>query len=315
MHWNVSGRSAICEAYPETAFCSGTGLANCQFAFRGPKGELLLVETEGKKQATAGHDIGLDLGIKQSRPATPTERKQLLADEQDEASLPRLGSPEDPNRDDVNKIAFIMPPEWFLVPSMAVRDGDLMFRRYGLKIANFAGKTEFDPAAFKLATLDPIGTIINSQFLVCRRSSRESDTLTLHLPDDVGLRSFDAKSWQSKLEIRSLAGNRSRRVMGEYIRGDLFLDAAAMPVDDYLQLLTATRVIYEFGDKNDRLQFIIENQWGDAAIGDYLRGAVSQFFRIDPKAIGIFNTEGMLRACLAYKRTTEIPLPPDQMRR
>jgi len=103
--------------------------------------------------------------------------------------------------------------------------------------------------------------------------------------------------------------------MGEYIRGDLFLDAAVMPVDDYLQLLTATRVTYEFGDKNDRLQFIIENQWGDAAIGDYLRGAVSQFYRIDPKAIGIFDTEAMLRACLAYKRTNKIPLPPDQTRK
>jgi hypothetical protein len=77
---NVSGRTSICEAYPETTFCSGTRLANCQFVLRGPKGELLLIETEGEEQATAGHDIGFDLGVKRARLATSDERAQLLAD-------------------------------------------------------------------------------------------------------------------------------------------------------------------------------------------------------------------------------------------
>jgi hypothetical protein len=45
-----------------------------------PKNEVLLVETVGKEQAMAGHDIGLNLGVKQARPATSSERKQLLAD-------------------------------------------------------------------------------------------------------------------------------------------------------------------------------------------------------------------------------------------
>jgi len=79
---NASGRAAVCEAYPETTFCSGTGLANCQFALRGPKGELLLIETEGEERATPGHDIGLDLGVKRARLATSDERAQLPADAQ-----------------------------------------------------------------------------------------------------------------------------------------------------------------------------------------------------------------------------------------
>jgi hypothetical protein len=217
--------------------------------------------------------------------------------------------------DDINKIAFIMPPEWLLVPTMAVRDGDLMFRRFGLKIANFEGKTDFDPESFQFNLLDPPGTFLNSQFMVCRRSPRDSDTLTLHLPDNVSLQSFDVKSWQSKLEIRSLAGRYSRRAMSEYIRGDLFLDATSMPIEDYVQLLTATRVTYEFGDKNDRLQFIVEDHFGKAAIAGFLREAIPHVLKIDPKTIAYFDTEAMLRACLTYKRTGRIPLPSNQGRR
>jgi len=37
------------------------------------------VETEGEEQDVAGPDIGLDLGVKQARPATPAEHHQLLA--------------------------------------------------------------------------------------------------------------------------------------------------------------------------------------------------------------------------------------------
>jgi hypothetical protein len=75
---NVSGRNAVCETYSETAFCAGTGFANCQFAFNAPNGELLLVETEGEEQNVAGKAIGLDLGVKRSRIASPVERQQLL---------------------------------------------------------------------------------------------------------------------------------------------------------------------------------------------------------------------------------------------
>jgi hypothetical protein len=74
---NVSARTTICDAYPETSFCAGTDLANCQFAYQDNDGAILLVETEGEEHNNPGHDIGLDLGVKRARPARPAERAEL----------------------------------------------------------------------------------------------------------------------------------------------------------------------------------------------------------------------------------------------
>jgi hypothetical protein len=101
---NASGRTAICETYTEMTFCAGTGLANCQFGFEDQHGGLVLVETEGEEQNVPGHDVGLDLGVKRTRAASPTERNRLLTDAQEQSAGPKTDATGEPRREDVTKL-------------------------------------------------------------------------------------------------------------------------------------------------------------------------------------------------------------------
>jgi hypothetical protein len=302
---NASGRSAVCKAFPETGFCAGTGLANCQFVFETPDGNLLLVETEGEERDEAGRDIGLDLGVKRARLANTAESNRLRSESLKftERSKAPVGLP----THDVNTVAFILSKEWLVMQKMSLDNGNLYFRRYGLKIANPSGDTDVDSATFELTTLDPPGSVVNGQFYVCRRSPREKDTLTVHLPATVELRSFKYSAWQSELKVSSLADGQSRRTKGEYIKGDLFLEESDIPADDFMQLLTAARVTYEFGQKNDRIQFIVEDDFADTRIKDFLRFAVPKVMQVNENTIRYFDMPEMLAACQNYKRTGTVP--------
>lgn len=207
----------------------------------------------------------------------------------------------------VNTVAFVLSKEWLVIQKMALDNGNLYFRRYGLKIANPNGDTDFDQPGFELTQLDPPGSVVNGQFYVCRRPSRETDTLTVHLPATVELNSFKYGSWQSELAVKSLADGQSRRTKAEYIKGDLFIDASDMPTEDFHQLLTAARITYEFGPKNDRIQFVIEDEFADTRIKDFLRFAVSKVMQVSESTIRYFDTTEMLAACDAYKRTGKTP--------
>ena len=87
----MSSRTAICEAYPETAFCPGTGLTNCQFAFREPKGDWLLVQTEAEKRPTVGRKpVGFIFSSQDVRDATTPGRSVRLGEKISRQALTKL---------------------------------------------------------------------------------------------------------------------------------------------------------------------------------------------------------------------------------
>jgi hypothetical protein len=51
-----AGRKEVCDAYPETNSCAGTGLGQCKFVFRDGRGGYLSVVTIGEELA----DLGVD---------------------------------------------------------------------------------------------------------------------------------------------------------------------------------------------------------------------------------------------------------------
>lgn len=217
-------------------------------------------------------------------------------------------SAETDTKHDINRIAFITPKEWLLVRPLAIsKDGQLLFRRYGIKIGNLHGDLDPKPDSFELQYLDPPGTLINVQLFNCPRDGQYANFLTVHLPETVGLRSFDLKDWQSKLQIRTLADGNSRALEGEFIKGDLFIGADRLPFEDFLRLLDASRTIVEFGDKNDRILFIVEDQFGRARIKDFLRDVLPERMNWDVKALRYFNTREMITACLDFRRNGSVP--------
>ena len=50
------GRTEICEAFPETSGCAGTGRGQCQFVFRGPRGSFVVITTIGEELAQLRYD-------------------------------------------------------------------------------------------------------------------------------------------------------------------------------------------------------------------------------------------------------------------
>lgn len=69
------------KAYPVTVPCSGTGLTNCQFAFREPKGDWLLVQAEAEKRPTTGRKpVGFIFSSKDVRDATTPGRSVRLGE-------------------------------------------------------------------------------------------------------------------------------------------------------------------------------------------------------------------------------------------
>lgn len=67
------------KASPVAMPCSGTGLTNCQIAFRESKGDWLLVQTEAERSATTGQVTQLDPTVNRAQTVISSEHAQLLA--------------------------------------------------------------------------------------------------------------------------------------------------------------------------------------------------------------------------------------------
>ncbi len=204
---------------------------------------------------------------------------------------------------DLNSLAFIMPSYWILMRGTAVRDGQLLFRRFSF-IVDRQNLANIDSGANeKVAILSDAGSLTNSMIFNCRRDRLKTDFLTIHLPDQLDPSSFAHQEWVSDLEIRFLADGRSGSFQGEYIKGDLFVDADQFSsLADFFKLLSASRIIIEFGDKKDRINLAISDQIGSANIGGFLREYLP---RIPSLASGLkfLNVTDMTSMCSRYKST------------
>lgn len=300
------GRNQICEWYSEAYRCYGTGSAGCEFIFFDKPGGLFIVRTIGQetKDEDSKREVGLDLKVVEARYATPQERNEVLERISNASKTPP--EPEDSNKLNVNRMAFFGTTEWVLIQKMARDKSNLIFRRYSILVDNPEGDTEFDPKKFNLNVLD-MASLINHQFYYCRRDRRDTDHLTIHLPDYAELRSFDLKSWQSKLNIRVLADGQSRSLRSEYIKGDFFFDLRAMTVDDFGSLLTASRVIFEFGDKADRIHHLTTDVFGGFNLRAFMRQAIPHVFKLAPQTYRYFDTTEMVTSCNRYKQTGVLP--------
>lgn len=205
---------------------------------------------------------------------------------------------------EIAEIAFVGSPEWAILSPGSIKPDELIIRRYAFKVSKESySAARSDPAA-KLNVVDPPGTIINSMFFICRRKSDETDVLVLHLPDTVSMQSFPYEEWKSTIGIRTLADGKSRAVQGEYIKGDLFIDAKDMAIVDFIALMSSTELIFEFGDKADRGRMIFEEKTGATKmkqlIHDVLPGMVKH---MGAQRVQFLTTSQALAACDHFKKT------------
>lgn len=203
---------------------------------------------------------------------------------------------------DLNSFAFIMPTYWILWREKAIDNEQALFRRYSLLIER-SNLTEIDSGKTQdVHLLEHPGSFINSMIYNCQRDRRKSDFITIHLPESAHPKSFDYHEWVSRLEVRILADGASSTVGGEYIQGDLFMDANALGSARFLSLLSASRLIFEFGEKNDRVSFAVAEQIGNAKIGSFIREALPMAVKAS-SSLQFLSGADMLARCSIFKRT------------
>src|SRR5262249_3314268 len=148
--------------------------------------------------------------------------------------------------------------------------------------------------------IGPAGTLFNTILYVCTRDRK--DHLTFHMPDQLGLASFGRDEWVSSLQARILADNAAVKFQAEYIKGDLFVDAdGSGRVKDFMDLLKASDITVEFGDKNDRFHLFIGDTFSGVKLTDFTRGALPTLLQKKPQTFKFLSTEQMLKACATYK--------------
>lgn len=205
---------------------------------------------------------------------------------------------------DLNDVAFVGSPEWAILSPGSIKSDSLIIRRYAFTAsrASYAGARKNPDARLEL--LDEPGTVVNAMFLNCRRKKSETDFLVLHLPEQTSLKSFPYDEWKSTIGIRTLADGKSRSVQGEYIKGDLFIDAKDMEIADFIDLMSSKELLFEFGDKADRGQLAFAEQIGTAKLQQFVRAVLPDLVKMHgAQRVQFLTSAQALAACVNFKKT------------
>ena len=104
---------------------------------------------------------------------------------------------------DLSGFAFIMPPYWILLPQKAITNKKLMFRRYSMLIEKDSLNKLDSKQSDNVLLLGHL-SLINSMIFSCESERRNSDVLTIHLPEYTHPKSFNYSEWVSRLEFAFL---------------------------------------------------------------------------------------------------------------
>jgi hypothetical protein len=193
----------------------------------------------------------------------------------------------------LHDVLFASSKDWFLIDGLQVpnprgmQGGKLMFRKYYVYI--IANK------------IDDVPSLANSMLFTCQKGHR--DYLTFHIPDRV-VPKMRRDQWISEMNMRILADGTSTEFIGEYIKGDIFVDITSTTFDDLLHVIESKEISVEFGPGNDRLNFY-QDDFTPGGTGD-LRGFLREYLPESLKNVGgrnfrTFDQRSMFEACRKYK--------------
>jgi hypothetical protein len=91
------------------------------------------------------------------------------------------------------------------------------------------------------------------------------------------------------------------RVTGEYIKGDLFIDAT--DPRSFRSLVFSSELTLEFGDQNDRLNLFVGDRLSNSDLKDVVLTLLPVMLNAKSHSLRHFNNAEMLESCLQYKRT------------
>jgi hypothetical protein len=178
-------------------------------------------------------------------------------------------------------------------------DGDtLIFRRYSFSVigAEIGGME-------KTKNIFDFGS---------QRNVRYSDYLVFHFPGRARS-SFENSSWIPRLALNIALNNLSITLdaQGEYKHSALFIDFNDQQQQNLFELIAADEILIDYGVSGERLKSEQRTRTPDGK--GNVAGFIEEFVTnmLSPsiaggKVVG-FDTDGMLRTCLAYKRNRRLP--------
>lgn len=199
---------------------------------------------------------------------------------------------------DLAQVTFVTSPKWYVIKRIAL-DGDaLVFRKYSFSvIEGEVGGIEKTKNIFDFG---------------CQRNSRYSDYLVFHLPS-WARSGLENNSWVPRLSLNVALNGLSVTfdAEGEYKNSSIFIDLNDRQLQNLFKLIAADEIVIDYGVSGGRLRIeqrmLTPDGEGDIAkfIEDFVINILSPSIA-GGKVIG-FNTDSLLKACLAYKRNGRLP--------
>jgi hypothetical protein len=203
----------------------------------------------------------------------------------------------------VSDFAFVMSTQWFLLPGPPDKDRQLQFRRFSVALH----KADFDAVrsgtTSRVQIIGEAGTFYNSMIYTCQGDRGKSDFLTLHFPANVAPASFAFGEWRPRLDVSILADRASSNFVGEYNKGDIFVDASTVGVDTFLGFANAAALTLDFGEKHDRLNLFVADRFANMDLAAGTREMLPLSLNIKPNALRSFSSREMVERCLQYKKS------------
>jgi hypothetical protein len=199
---------------------------------------------------------------------------------------------------DLTQVTFVTSPRWYVLKRIAL-DGDiLVFRKYSFTVIEG-----------EVAGIEKTKNIFD---FGCQRDSRYSDYLVFHLPSwaKTGL---ENNNWVPRLNLKVALNGLSVTfdAEGEYKNSSIFIDLNDRQLQSLFKLIAAEEIVIDYGVSGERLR--IEQRMltpdGEGDIAKFIEDFVINILApsvAGGKAVG-FNTDSLLKACLAYKRNGRLP--------
>ncbi len=198
----------------------------------------------------------------------------------------------------LSQVSFVTSPKWYVL-KRAARDGDaLVFRKYSFSVIDG-----------EIGGVDKTKNIFD---FGCQRSGRYSDYLVFHLPDWASS-GLENKSWIPRLRLKVGLNELSTTfdAEGEYKNSSIFIDMNDQQRENLFKLMAAGEVVIDYGMSEERLKIEQRSRTPDGK--GNITGLIEDFVMnvLSPANGGTrvvsFDTNGMLNACLAFKRRGRLP--------
>jgi hypothetical protein len=204
-----------------------------------------------------------------------------------------LQSPMDKGKIELNHVRFVTSPRWYVIQRSAFDDEMLIFRKYSFSLID--------------GSLGGVEKTKNILDFGCQRNSKYLDYLVFHFPNwaHSGL---DSTEWLPRLHL-NIALNKlsfTLEAEGEYKNNSIFIDFNEQQQQHLIRLMAADEILVDYGTPKERLNIEQRTQTPDGAgnvvgfIEDLVTKVVSP--SMDGGKVLSFDTDNMLKTCLAYKQ-------------